>query len=389
MTSEHEADRKLRMRSRRQRTRARRPRIYSALTAAVLAIATLGAMMLTTGPAALASAPRSRHAAATPQASAAGPRTVLPSSQLPRRMPAPPAKRGCYRRKNAVWLRVACDTPAYIRRHLRHPELEDGVASVSVKGSLGPSFKWGSVEPLFLSAGPETDTTYGPDAFSIQNNVIFTGTNKQHDGVQFTDQSLPGQPDQVCVWQVDVTTQTYSPTCTSAPYVFPRGALSSMAPEITGVVERGGNIATEAFLPWSGAPFFFATVTKDTYGLAGRWHNISGSILGFGASSHARFHSAEVMTYVQVSNCLGDTYSTINPCPGTTTLKGHVAHSYSPGPSTDGIGTEETNNLIPVIGLAPAHLPAMYWNNTDLGGIAYLSTTTGKCPSGTPPLCGP
>jgi len=42
------------------------------------------------------------------------------------------------------------------------------------------------------------------------------------------------------------------------------------------------------------------------------------------------------------------------------------------------------------MGLPPTHLPAMFWTNTHLGGIAYDSTTTGNCPpGGLPPLCGP
>jgi hypothetical protein len=351
-----------------------------------LALAT-GAIVLTSAPAALASAPPSLGAAAAAGASGPGPLAILPSSQSPGlvTMPAPPSEPGCYWRETDVWQRVACETPAYIRAHVPYPESEDGVVSVSADGSRGPSFTEGTVGIGIIVAGPETDSTYGPDAFSIQDNTYFTGNNAQLDGVQFTDESRPGQPDSVCVVPQDVTTGQYWPSCTPAPYALPRGLLDGQLAQITGMVNPYGNLVTEAFLSWA-YPRLYAAVAPDRFGLAGRWHNVSGSILGFGHGSQATFKTALVRTFVLASNC---PVSLGGPCPYEPPLLGHVFNGYSPADSDTG-STIETNNLIPVIGLPPAHLPSIFWIDLNRAGIAYASTTTGTCPPGSlPPLCDP
>jgi hypothetical protein len=52
--------------------------------------------------------------------------------------------------------------------------------------------------------------------------------------------------------------------------------------------------------------------------------------------------------------------------------------------------TAESNNLLPVIGSPPPHLPPLSWSSPDLGFMNYVSTTTGKCPRADtkPPYCG-
>jgi hypothetical protein len=91
-------------------------------------------------------------------------------------------------------------------------------------------------------------------------------------------------------------------------------------------------------------------------------------VLGFGNGSQAVFSSAEVQTIVDASSCLGEPGSAT--CPQAPTLKGHDSASCS------GI-TEETNNLLPVIGLPPAHLPPLQSFAVDQSDIEYVSSATG------------
>jgi hypothetical protein len=110
------------------------------------------------------------------------------------------------------------------------------------------------------------------------------GRNGHYDGVQSADQSRPGGPNAMCVWNVDITKQIYTPVCVLAP-VGHRSIVASDYPVIEGDVTANDKLETLAILPWSSG-VVWSVVTPDTYGLAGRWTNISGSILGWG-TAHA------------------------------------------------------------------------------------------------------
>jgi hypothetical protein len=322
-------------------------------------------------------------AAAAPALASAASRTpAAPASAQTAaiKLPPLPTKVGCYRRINDVWLRVACESAAYIRAHVPHPELEDGIASST--SSPGPSFKAGYIQLLGFHTGTETDSKAGTDAFSIQDNTnTYTGTNGATDADQFTDQSQLGYEDNVCVWQVKVSgKQKYTATCVAAPFTGTRGlSMFFLAPLVEGTVEKGGKIATFAYLPWSvTSSFMYVVVAKDLYGLAGHWHNNSGALLGLGNGSHAQISAGLFYTSLGVSDCSANMQAS---CQGLAPLWGHLTRFSS------GL-TEETNNLIPVIGAPPAHLPGLKWVNHDSAYIYYASTPTGKCPAGTlPPLC--
>jgi hypothetical protein len=302
-------------------------------------------------------------------------------------VPPPPAATGCYQFAHDRWRLVDCASPAYLRRHLRHLELEDGIQSAALMLGPGPGvaaapFVYGQIGLEFTQVGTEKDSAVGKNAFSIQDNTTFTGSNGQDDGVQFADQSRPGGPDAVCVWNVDITKQIYTPICVLAP-VLHRGVLASDYPVIEGDVTAKGKLETLAILPWSSG-VVWSVVTPDKYGLAGRWTNISGSILGWGSSSHASFSSADVFTELGGSNCRGDEglMNTGATCGGLPQLKTYASTYYSGA-------TGETNNLTPVIGVAPKHLPKLLIpGNPNVASIQYVSTTTGKCPGKTkPPSC--
>jgi hypothetical protein len=91
-----------------------------------------------------------------------------------------------------------------------------------------------------------------------------------------------------------------------------------------------------------------------------------------------------VFTELGGSNCRGDEglMNTGATCGGLPQLKTYAATYYSGA-------TGETNNLTPVIGVAPKHLPKLLIpGNPNVASIQYVSTTTGKCPGKTkPPSC--
>jgi hypothetical protein len=170
----------------------------------------------------------------------------------------PPAKVGCYRYLPAGWKRVACDSTAFIRKHFPHPEVLSGIAGGSVVHSghrqTAPPLTVSviSAQPVDQQTGSKSDPAHGAGAYSLQDNVFFKGTNKQQDGDQFTDQSAPAlgvDLNGVCVWQVDIKTQHYTPTCES----FLGGYVGLVEGTLTAAAACGGTVT--------------AVVADDLYGL--------------------------------------------------------------------------------------------------------------------------
>jgi hypothetical protein len=356
-----------------ERSAAARTRAAGVFVTMVLAAASIGLACLTATPA----------RAAIPATAS----STLGQNPPPLLTPVPPPDAvGCYHYERDGWQRVACETAAYVRAHVPHLEYQDGIMtySINLTGTPPPppSLVLGSVLVGFGHVGSETDSKVGPGAFSIQNNAWFTGNNGVSDGVQFADVSRPGGPDQVCIQQVDAATQNYSHTkCVPAPIGIP-GIYGTA--DVESFVRAGDHLAVEAYVPWSNESTAWTVVSKDVYGLQGRYTDISGGILGWGNGSEARFTNTELQYLIYASNCAGDNgLVDTHPCPGAPTLF-PTAASYADG------GTGEYNNLIPVIGSPPAHLPLLDWNNADGADIRFALTTNGKCPAGTaPPDCSP
>ena len=55
------------------------------------------------------------------------------------RIPPPPHELGCYRYDANGWERVTCDTAAYIKQHIPHPEVLAGLSGVA---TFVPLFLW-------------------------------------------------------------------------------------------------------------------------------------------------------------------------------------------------------------------------------------------------------
>lgn len=203
-----------------------------------------------------------------------------------------------------------------------------------------------------LSAGIETDSNYGPGAFSIQNNTNvftvschatwvtkwlqegingstansgnYTGgpvpgangaglpncTNGDQGWVQFTYQTYKsGQTSVVCVWNVDTTQQWYfyPQTWTACQNAGQPGFWTTI--QIEGSVDATLHlVAVTATLPWSSE--WVTVVTPDWLGLCWQsgaqcpWTQASGTILGTGNGSQAQYATGtSIQTTVFASTC--------------------------------------------------------------------------------------
>ena len=199
--------------------------------------------------------------------------------------------------------------------------------------------------------------------------------------MQFTDQTISGT-NNVCVWQVDIPAQSYASSCNT---VLGGDSIN----QVEGAA-YDGILTVGAASDGSGTAV--AVNVPDIYGLGvgNRWNNSSGGVLGFGEGSEAVYEGTEMEMGLEVSSCLDDDgfigFSVFCTKPR---LKPGAYVSYSPGPSTSGYKTLETNNLTPVIGSPPAHLPTplAYFFGGFTAQVNYTITSTGKCWTGSLPFC--
>jgi hypothetical protein len=280
-------------------------------------------------------------------------------------VPPPPAKAGCYHYGPSGWVEVSCATDAYVKEHYPHPDIQYGIASIAT--TTGKPLAYGLVDITFNAVGSISDSQSGTNAFSIQNNTNgFTGSNGDLDIVQFVVQSKPGQPDGVCVWNVDVKTQNYAPTCVSAPNVRGGGITAGDEPKVQGFILPGHNIGVTAYLPWAegGASTPWAAVAGDTYDLADNWTEVSGAVLGFGNGSALTFSSADLWTEIAASTCPADTNPYAN-IPSSCPLQ-PLFYPFAQVSQPQGASTMETNNLV-----SPPSSPVITWPNNDLALLGY------------------
>jgi len=308
-------------------------------------------------------------------------------------VPPPPAKVGCYQYRPNGWKESPCAADAFVKAHYPHLKYSLAIQSTaktsgSVKGQTVP-LVFGEVKIYFDSVGSITDSKYGANAFSLQDNPnIFKGSNGQTDWVQFTVQSSPSAPDGLCIWNIDTATQKYTPLCVPVPRLRSGGFIPGDKP-IIHAFSIPGYLQVMFWLPWEFPPGLpippWAVVAPDKYGLYGRWNEQSGWVLGFGDGSQLSFSSGVVWTRIAASSCQGDLGAGNNPkvlCPGQPEFKPSAS-------VVDAAVTEEGNNLLPVIGAPPVHVPPLDWRNSDLVWIDFVATKSGKCPAGTSePLCG-
>jgi hypothetical protein len=279
----------------------------------------------------------------------------------------PPRRPGCFKYQNGEWQETPCLSEEYVRQNFPPPTPQYSIRSnqrLLVRPSIFPyrmPLRIGSIRLSHLSdpsVATLTDSSFGKDAFSIQVNTNFFPANNGNTGwVQFVLQSKPNNNDALCVWLIDVTTQNYTPICTTVPkqrFVFGPGdpyptgghqttfvgigAEIGETSEVAGILDDTQpdgvtRLTAWAYVPW--APFTaYAVTTNDTVGLRGRWTEISGDILGLGNGSQANFTGTKLKNELEASACL------YGQCPDASlsTLERYASSSVQ-------AVTAETNNL--------------------------------------------
>ena len=325
-----------------------------------------------------------------------------PRTQPPK-LPAPPHQMGCYRYTRASgWRRVKCVPAAYVKKHFGIPLA--GTPGIQQGKELAAGGFSQAGPPIVLSQldafsllGPtvETDTINGPGGYSLQDNTnTFIGTNRHNDWVQFVYQTTNGGTSGVaCIWQIDLTLpnqQGYNATGCASSGDLGNSDVNSGSPLccVQGF-ELPGMLAM-AVSDLGGSAL--AAVWPDLNGLeAGdNWNQASGSILGVGKGSRAVFASGtEEQITLDASSCV--TYGGFLTFPVVCQVQGFPGAGPPLKPNAFSIWpnvTAEKNNLLPVIGTPPTHLPKLSWR--DGGHVARVSVTetrSGHCLSGSPPLC--
>lgn len=179
------------------------------------------------------------------------------------RAPPSPDAIGCYHYTNVTgWLPVAC-TPDEVANKLP-PPTEGESYGLSGLHTTSTSPTHAETFVSLASFGGESDSTHGTGAFSIQTNTnFFPGSNGDTDSVQFTVQTGPSPlSTQVCVWNIDTVTSTYTPTCVGASY---RALSSTYQAYVDGDIVNTNNLKATFCLPQTQQ--CWSKTASDIYGL--------------------------------------------------------------------------------------------------------------------------
>lgn len=332
---------------------------------------------------------------------------LTPSAKI--KAPYPPHIVGCHRLVNGQWQQLPCTTPEFMKAHpLPPPVVANSIQSLPKRRlpifeyhpmTFTSPLVWGSVSVGFLgdpvsatevnepkaTAADPTPTSV-PNQFSIQTNTndftcttckagypiaatagVANSASQPGDRawVQFVyQQGAPSLANRLCVWGFDVTvgwnTQgkatPWLNQCIDVTSSYPLtgpGAAND-ASEIIGYVtcpNAGSNanclLEAVAYLPWAGG--WYSVSSPDTFGLAGNWTNVSGSIYGLGGGSESFFTNTQFKQLIQAYSCFVEPsdasgYSPQACTPPVTKFPLTTLFDLSAAPETVDV-TAETNDL--------------------------------------------
>jgi hypothetical protein len=314
-----------------------------------------------------------------------------------------PTKEGCYHFKGEKWEEVECAGEQYMRDHpMPTPTFGNSVESKEKGGHPATPLIVGSVQINWGDASifaSETDSKAGANAYSIQVNTNTFGCSPCKSGspfapvrgaplsaseagdtgwIQYVWQS-DASSSRLCIWSVDTTIASNTgnaplPTGESGGYanegyqgyhadcIYP-SQFTSIAPLtgtgsaqgeaiVNGYVQCPGQVLNLkpgyiagcslwalATLPWAQDPFWIIA-SKDKMGLSGNWTIVSGSILGQGNASHAKFKAAVFLEAIGAYSCAAaPPISAPVACPSEKSLPVLVGHTVNFDP------TGESSNL--------------------------------------------
>jgi hypothetical protein len=243
----------------------------------------------------------------------AGPGSVPSPGPLSPKAPPPPRQQGCYLYSSDHWVSSPCLSSATVLRQGPPPRVAvgqapPGITFAGAQRSGATALDGSYVFDLGIndSSGSEADTSYGSNAWSVQDNTnVFAGSNGHNDWVQFVFQYFGSGTPNTCIWQIDLTvaaathnTQGYEPT---GCYAMSAGPETIWGWDFHNV---GVPLLGVETLTISGE--IQASVQPDLFGLetGTNWDAASGGILGAGGGSHAVFSPGwEEDQAVSVSDC--------------------------------------------------------------------------------------
>lgn len=212
-------------------------------------------------------------------------------------IPSAPDVLGCYYYPNEItgWINVPCRTEEEMR-DIARPVIGGSSGVHGVRDSASATQSYGLVDVQFSTFSGETDSVTGTSAWSIQTNTNqwqIGGTGNWYI-VQFTEQNDPANSINrvACVWQINVSTQTYTPTCIAVPT---QTLSSTYHGSVEGKVLTNGNLQTQ-YCNIGGNTQCWVVTAADTNQLGNYWRDTSGTILGLGSSSSANFVSPTSVT---------------------------------------------------------------------------------------------
>ncbi len=320
------------------------------------------------------------------------------TGQLPQppKLPAPPRRIGCYRHSPAGgWQRINCVAGASVERRFGiplagTPTIQQGVKLANGHiGPVGPPVALSQMDAFsLLGSAVEHDSKQGAGAFSLQDNTnVFTGDNHQFDWVQFVyDTSNGGTSGDACIWQIDLLIPDHNGYDATGCVNINSGSVLCC---IEGLELPGLLVMAVSDLGGSAV----AAVQPDIYGLedGDNWNLAAGSILGVSFSQAVFASGTEEQIALNASSCesFGGFITFPLPC-GTQGLTGAgpplKPDAFSTWPLFG--GTAETNNLQPVIGSPPKHLPKLSWSHGGhVATVIVTETRSGHCVHGSPPRC--
>jgi hypothetical protein len=259
-----------------------------------------------------------------------------------------PQNTGCYAGNEGTWESVPCvpSSDPYVA------PTEGGTSGVEGIGAGTDDGYPLIVTELVVSFSEftsEKDNESGNNVWSIQETTnTWIGSNGDTYVVQFTEQNYPSndQPSaEVCVWQIDVTTQNYKDhKCVST--IHQAFSTSPNGFTVEGVVTSTDSLSALYMGP-GGSEWNVAM--SDSYGLRSNWEYTSGTVLGLGGGSEAIF---------------------ANPVAESTLIEVGYVHVPSDASYSLSYLTDETNNMIQG---TPSDFNCILYSG-DPGDICQLTT---------------
>lgn len=337
----------------------------------------------------------------------------------PRTLPQPPRDVGCYLGTANGWKLVPCTTLGDLKETFQFPQVYPAIVPAALPQTTIP-FEFGELESTIVSFDNEADvsrdgTTSTSDTLSLQLNTNrFAGNGGDEGWVQFVVQT-DATDSAVCLWNVDTTVACqvvkdnvcingdgYQPHCLGGStdttknrvgkraghfknfdYATVGGSVykdSTNKPVIGMVARFSWYDPADDFVDANNGNGLYSVVVDDTLGLAGKWNNVNGTLMGIGNGSKATFGpNSSVLTRMLAGSCL-DATSTVasipwpGACPTQPVLLPHTAL----GTADD---TAESNNLTQV-----GAINALASVTPDLVFTEFLASTSGACQAGNAPV---